>query len=143
MVITRYSFHHFLDPQAVMQEMYRVCNPGGIILIADVALPKENIAAYNQMEKLRDPSHTQALSFDDFEQLFSQSGLKNIQQGRYSVAMELEKQLQASFPNSGDDEKIRTIFREDLKFNRLGVGTKAIADEIHFSYPISIYMGRK
>ncbi len=28
-VITRFSFHHFLDPAAVLREMVRVCAPGG------------------------------------------------------------------------------------------------------------------
>lgn len=28
-VVTRYSFHHFLDPQAALHEMIRVCKPGG------------------------------------------------------------------------------------------------------------------
>src|SRR5262245_41056251 len=27
-VVTRYSFHHFLDPRAVLAEMVRVCRPG-------------------------------------------------------------------------------------------------------------------
>jgi ubiquinone/menaquinone biosynthesis C-methylase UbiE len=29
LVFTRYSFHHFLDPEAVLAEMVRVCSPGG------------------------------------------------------------------------------------------------------------------
>jgi len=143
MLVTRYSFHHFLEPKAVLNEMYRVCKPGGVILIADVALAEDKIEAYNQMEKLRDPSHTRALSHNEFEQLMTDSGLKNLQQGSYSVEMELEKQLQASFPNPGDEQKIRAIFQDDLKHNRLGVGAKKIADKIHFSYPISVYMGIK
>jgi ubiquinone/menaquinone biosynthesis C-methylase UbiE len=28
-VLTRYSFHHFLHPSAVLTEMIRVCKPGG------------------------------------------------------------------------------------------------------------------
>ena len=28
-VVTRYSFHHFLDPRAVLAGMVRVCAPGG------------------------------------------------------------------------------------------------------------------
>ncbi len=29
LVITRYTFHHFIDPKAVFAEMVRVCRPGG------------------------------------------------------------------------------------------------------------------
>ena len=35
-VITRYSFHHFLEPEAVLAEMVRVCQPGGEVGIVDV-----------------------------------------------------------------------------------------------------------
>ncbi len=28
-VVTRYSFHHFLEPKVVLAEMVRVCRPGG------------------------------------------------------------------------------------------------------------------
>ena len=142
-VITRYSFHHFLDPEAVLSEMCRVCKQGGVVLIADPVLPKENVDAYNRMEKLRDPSHTQALSFDDFDQMMRNSGLKNLRRGSYEVEMELEKQLKASFPNPGDDEKIREIFRQDVELDKLGMGAHMVGSEIHFSYPISIYTGSK
>ena len=36
-------------------------------------------------EKIRDPSHTQALSFDDFDQIMRNSGLKNLRRGSYEV----------------------------------------------------------
>lgn len=142
-VITRYSFHHFLDPDAVLSEMCRVCKQGGVVLIADTVLSKENVDAYNRMEKLRDPSHTQALSFDDFDQMMRNSGLKNLRRGSYKVEMELEKQLKASFPNPGDDEKIREIFRQDVELDKLGMSAHMVVNEIHFSYPISIYLGNK
>jgi len=142
-VITRYSFHHFLEPKAVLREMIRVCKPNGIVLIADAALPADKVDAYNRMEKLRDPSHTEALSYESWEQLLGESGLRNLQRGSYLVPMELEKQLRASFPNPGDEDKIRDIFKNDLHANSLGMDAHLVGNEIHFSYPISIYVGNK
>ena len=131
-VVTRYSFHHFLDPQAALQEMIRVCQPGGRIVIADAAPPADYVAAYNQLEKLRDPSHTRALALEEWQKLLGQSGLKDLKRGHYTVAMELEKQLQASFPNPGDDEKIRAVFHDDVGKNQLGMNTRRVGTEIHF-----------
>ena len=142
-VVTRYSFHHFLDPKAVLNEMCRVCRPDGVVLIADAALPADKVDAYNCMEKLRDPSHTRALSFEEWEKLIRDSGLKNLRRGSYRVEMELEKQLKASFPNPGDDEKIRNIFLKDNGVDSLGMNAHWEGNEIHFSYPISIYVGSK
>jgi ubiquinone/menaquinone biosynthesis C-methylase UbiE len=142
-VVTRYSFHHFLNPKAVLDEMMRVCIQNGVVLIADAVLPADKVDAYNRMEKLRDPSHTKALSYDEWNRLLKESRLKNLRRGGYKVEMELEKQLKASFPNPGDDENIRKIIRDDIGVNSLGMNAHMIGEEIYFSYPISIYVGNK
>ena len=142
-VVTRYSFHHFLDPKTVLDEMIRVCKPDGVVLIADVALPTEKVEAYNRLEKMRDPSHTQALSYESWGKLLGNSGLRNLQRGSYKASIELEKSLKASFPNPGDDDKIREIFRNDINSNSLGMDAHLVENEIHFSFPVSIYVGNK
>ena len=35
-VFTRYSFHHLLDPRAVLAEMVRVAEPGGRVVVVNV-----------------------------------------------------------------------------------------------------------
>ncbi|MFO0699546.1 MAG: methyltransferase domain-containing protein [Nitrospira sp.] len=142
-VLTRYSFHHVLDPKAVLEEMARVCQPNGIVVIADVALPADKVEAYNHVERLRDPSHTQALSFDAWDTLLGNSGLRNLQRSEYTVDMELEQQLAASFPRPGDADRIREIFRKDLGVDALGVGAHLVGTDVHYSYPISVYVGNK
>ena len=142
-VISRYTFHHFTDPDSVLAEMIRVCRPGGRVLVADPVLPEECVDAFNRMERLRDPSHTQALSVEQFDRMFLESGLIEIQRAGYDVEMELERQIAASFPEPGDDERLRQIFRDDIASQGLGIGTRQIGDEIHFRYPISIYVGTK
>jgi len=142
-VLTRYSFHHFLKPVEVLAEMIRVCRPGGRVLVADVALPSEKSATYDRLEKIRDPSHTHALTVPEFEALFAASGLGHIQRGSYKVELELEQQLKASFPDPGDEEKIREILRADLHEDKLGVGVHLQGNEIHYSVPIEVFVGRK
>ncbi|MFC5051249.1 class I SAM-dependent methyltransferase [Rubritalea spongiae] len=142
-VISRYTFHHFTSPSSVLSEMIRVCKPNGRVLIADPVLPAQCVDAYNEMERLRDPSHTQALSDEEFDSMLASSGLVDIQRSGYEVEMELERQLAASFPNPGDDEKLRDIFRADLTGDQLGIKTRLLDGEIHFTYPISIYVGIK
>ena len=41
----------------------------------------------------------------------------------YKLDMELEKILQASFPNPGDVNKIRQLFAADVNNDTLGVGS--------------------
>ena len=142
-VISRYTFHHFTNPGRVLSEMIRVCKPHGRVLVADPVLPAQFVEAFNEMERLRDPSHTKALSIEEFDSMVAGSGLVDIQRAGYEVEMELEQQLAASFPNPGDDEKLRHIFREDLTANRLGTQTRSIDGQIHYTYPISMYVGTK
>ncbi|HKU82852.1 MAG TPA: methyltransferase domain-containing protein [Candidatus Nitrosocosmicus sp.] len=50
LVVTRYSFHHLIEPKQVLEEMKRVCKPDGKILIIDVTPPKDKVGAYNHVE---------------------------------------------------------------------------------------------
>lgn len=142
-VLSRYAFHHFLKPDLVLSEMIRVCRPGGRILIADVALPPDKVDAFNKFEKLRDPSHTRALTLEELQSLIANTNLQNIGLEFYKVEMELEQQLAASFPNPGDDEKIRQIFRDDLGVDRLGVAAHWRDSAIYYAYPITVIAAEK
>lgn len=142
-VLSRYAFHHFLNPRAVLSEMVRVCRPGGQIVIADAVLPPEKIAAYNHFEKLFDPSHHYALTLEEFLRLVNDVGLQNVSLASYRMEMELERQLAASFPNPGDDEKLRQLVREDIGVDRLGIGAHWRGDEIHYAYPVTVIVAEK
>ena len=142
-VLTRYSLHHFLNPEAVLAEMVRVCRTGGRVMVADVVLPPEKAGAYNRMERQRDPSHTRALTYPEMAEIVGASGLTNLRTGHYRVEMELEKQLSASFPNPGDADRIRRLFEADLGVDDLGVGAHRQGTEIHFAYPILVVVGEK
>ena len=142
-VVTRYSFHHFLEPGAALCEMVRVCKPGGVVMAVDVALPPEKVVAYDRFEKLRDPSHTHALTFAEMAALIGDSGLCEVRTAQYKIDSELEKQLAASFPNPGDADRIRAMFEADLEVDAMGVGAHRRDNAIHFAYPILITVGTK
>jgi ubiquinone/menaquinone biosynthesis C-methylase UbiE len=143
LVITRYAFHHFLDPQAVLAEMVRVCAPGGTVMVVDVVLPPDKVDAYNHMEKLRDSSHTRALTLEQFLDMARNCGLEDIATRFYRLEMELEAQIQASFPGPGNADKLRRIFREDIGRDRLGVGAHLKGRKIHFAFPNLVLVGKK
>jgi SAM-dependent methyltransferase len=139
-VTSRYAFHHFLDPQAVLAEMKRVCAPGGKIAVIDViASPDpEKAAAYNRMEKLRDPSHVRGLTQVELEGLFMLNGLSAPRKTFYRVESELDETLRRSFPNPGDADEIRRIFRAALDNDGLGMDVRLRSNKIYFSYPIAV-----
>jgi len=143
LVVTRYTFHHFLDPQAVFAEMVRVCRSGGRVLVADVTMAPEKREFFDLEEKLRDPSHTRSLTPAEFLQMAEGLKLRDIKITFVKSARNLETHLKASFPNPGDDKKIRRLFREDIGKDNLGLGAHWQGDQINFAYPIIILAGHK
>src|SRR5262245_2962198 len=144
LVFTRYSFHHFLDPKAVLAEMVRVCTPGGRVVVVDVFTSSlEQAEAYNRMEKLRDPSHVRALALKELTGLLTRAGLQDVRTQLYKHEAELEQVLQRSFPNPGDADTIRRMFADDLGVNRLGVGAHRREGDIHYAYAIALVVGQK
>ncbi len=143
LVLTRYSYHHLLKPEEALLEMIRVCKPGGRVMVADVAIETLKSEAYDRLETLRDPSHTHALTKDEFAALFLNSGLTDCQQSAYGVEIELEVQLKASFPKPGDDEVIRKMVMDDVEVDTIGINARQTDGKIVYTVPIAVYVGWK
>jgi hypothetical protein len=95
------------------------------------------------MEVMRDPSHTHALTHEEFAALFQQSGLNECRRSAYGVHIELEAQLRASFPKPGDEPRLRDMIRKDIGVDNLGIQARSKGDTIVYTVPISVYVGRK
>jgi ubiquinone/menaquinone biosynthesis C-methylase UbiE len=140
-VTCRYSFHHFLDPVRVVKEMIRVCAPGGRIALVDVVMPREKALAYDQLERLRDPSHVRALAFEELLALAEDNELVRLRCQFYDLVVEMETLLRASFPAPGDEAKIRELLLGDLGHDDLGVGVHRKSTELYLTYPIALVIG--
>jgi ubiquinone/menaquinone biosynthesis C-methylase UbiE len=141
-VVNRYSFHHFLNPQAVLAEMLRVCRTGGRVAVIDVFTSSPQQAdAYNAVEKLRDPSHVRALSLAELTGMCHHAGLRDLKIAFFKHEMEVEALLAASFPNPGDADRVRQRFAADVGVDGLGVGAHREGGTIHFAFPIVVIAG--
>lgn len=139
-VATRFSFHHFLDPLAVLKEMVRVCRPGGRIVVADSS-PSEDPAkeaAFNRLEKLRDPSHTRALPLSEMKAAFTAAGLGEPQIVFSELRDVVSNLLARSYPNPGDEARIVAMFRASAADDSLGIPVRLDGDAIHYAYPVAI-----
>lgn len=143
LVVTRYSFHHLKNPLRALTEMKRVCRTGGRVVVADVVLPANKVVAYDIMETLRDPSHTAALTRAELTMLLREAGLAETEYAEHGVEVELEAQLAVSFPNPGDADRIRDIFRDEPEADRLGVNARRVAGKTWFTYPTGVVSARK
>src|SRR4029077_13275245 len=138
-VTTRFSCHHFLDPAAVLREMVRVCAPGGRIVVVDDYASEDpaKAAAFNRLEKLRDPSHSRALSLTELKGLFGTVGLPDPDTTLYELRGDVPGLLARSFPNPGDDLEIIEMFKASAVDDRLGVPVRLDGDEICYASPVA------
>ncbi len=142
-VITRYSFHHLLDPLAVLAEMVRVCKPGGKIVVIDEYTPPEpeRAALFNAVEKIRDPSHVKAFAISELVAMMNKEEISVSRIESYDLEIDLEVQLSSSFPNEGDADKLRAAINEDIGKGMIGIGTSRIGDRVLLAYPTVIIVG--
>jgi SAM-dependent methyltransferase len=144
-VVTRYSFHHFLDPRAVLREMIRVCAPGGRIVVVDTCASEDPAKAieFNRLEKLRDPSHARNLALTELKGLFTGLGLPEPQTSFYELHDEVKNLLARSFPNPGDELTIIDLFKHSAVDDRLGIPIEVDGDTIRYAYPVTILAARR
>jgi SAM-dependent methyltransferase len=143
LVVTRYSFHHLVDPYSVLDEMKHVCKRNGRIVVIDTSPPHDKADMYNYVERLRDPSHVKALTSAELQETFKERGLTIITTDFFRIEKDLETLLLASFPNPEDINKIRQLFIEDVQNNILGVNSHYVGTEIHFTFPTSMIIAQK
>lgn len=89
-VATRYSAHHWLDLPGALQEMRRVVNPKGYILVIDIeghedALVDTHLQA---MELLRDRSHIRDRTPSEWTRLLSAAGFTDIRHQNWPTRLE-------------------------------------------------------
>lgn len=143
LVVTRYSFHHLLDPKSALREMVRVCRPGGRVAVADVTPEAGKTAAYDRLEQQRDPSHTHALSFEELQTLANDLPLEEIASVGYRLEADVETLLSSSFPPSGGAEAFRQLVTDDIGVDALSIEAYRQNGDIRFSFPTSILVWLK
>jgi SAM-dependent methyltransferase len=142
-VTSRFAFHHFLDPGAVLREMARVCAPGGTVMVVDSAPAPDKADAFNRMEAVRDPSHARALPLAEHLGLFGRAGLPEPRVTHYRLEGELEALIARSFPRPGDDATLRRIFAASLADDALGIQAHRDGDTIRYGYPVAVMAARR
>jgi ubiquinone/menaquinone biosynthesis C-methylase UbiE len=145
LVVSQAAFHHLCDPGAVLAEMARVCAPDGRMAVNDLGCDPASAAAFNRIEKLKDPSHVRALTSAELRSLGTQLGLvETAFASQLTPPMALEAVLAASFPNPGDLETVRAAYRADAHSGADALGLKAafVDGQIMIQYPMTFVVWR-
>jgi ubiquinone/menaquinone biosynthesis C-methylase UbiE len=138
-VVTKATFHHLVDPTAVLAQMVRVCAPGGRISVTDLTPDPTRIAAFDNIEKLRDPSHVHVLSTERLRDLGREAGLNELAFWQTATVLPAEAVLATSFPEAGDLERVRALYREDAASgeDRFGLSPHEENGQLLLTYPMT------
>lgn len=140
------AFHHFEKPDAVLAEMVRVCTAGGRVAVMDVTPDANKTAAYDRMERRRDPSHGHAHSVAELCDMGAKRGLRDpVVHTSVTGPIPYEAVLATSFPERFTREELLDLMRKDAEAGRDDLGFKAqVADgQVLVSYPISTVIWTK
>jgi ubiquinone/menaquinone biosynthesis C-methylase UbiE len=109
-VVSRFALHHMHDPAAAVAEMARVCRPDGSVTAIDMVAGG---ARHDELERLRDPSHTRALPEDEFRAMFAAAGRDVMQEAEREQAMPVEHWLEQSKTPDQARDRVREAFQEE------------------------------
>ena len=116
MVISRIAVHHFADPTVELGEMCRVCKPDGKVVIVDITASNDpSLAdAHNQLERLRDPSHTTAFPISQLRDLAGQCALRVAHSSEADAARDLDEWMDLTATPQDVRDHINAAFEADL-----------------------------
>jgi ubiquinone/menaquinone biosynthesis C-methylase UbiE len=109
-VVSRFALHHMDDPGTAIAEMARVCRPEGTVTVIDMI---SGGARHDELERLRDPSHTRALPEDELRSHLAAAGRETTREAEWEQAMPLEPWLDQSRTPDTDRQRIRAAFEDE------------------------------
>ena len=136
-VSCRYAFHHLLEPMRALTEMVRVCRHGGRVVVCNAFASDDPVkaAAFNAMERHRDPSTVEFRTLSSLRGLFAEAGLPEPTERFYGVPAEPERLLAMAYPAHEDRVGLRTMIEAAVDGDAMGVGARREGGTVRFEYP--------
>lgn len=136
LVTTTLAIHHYGNPRGVLEEMVRVCRPGGKIAVGDIVGSKDEAkrARQNEIERLRDPSHVEALSAAGLEALLTSTGLVIVGSEAGVQGRDLEEWCQVGGTAPRVSAQIREMLLESQPGDRAGMNPALVDRTLKFEH---------
>jgi ubiquinone/menaquinone biosynthesis C-methylase UbiE len=109
-VVSRFALHHMDDPGGAIAEMARVCRDDGSVTLIDMVAGGPR---HDEMERLRDPSHTRALPEEELRSLLATAGREPRREAERDQAMPVEPWLEQAKTPDVAREKIVSAFEAE------------------------------
>jgi ubiquinone/menaquinone biosynthesis C-methylase UbiE len=113
-IITRYSAHHWRDPQAAVNECRRVLKARGTLLVSDTAAPEQPLfdTVLQAVEILRDRSHVRNYRISEWQQMLQHAGFTTELLLTWDVRLEFDSWVTRMKTPRHRIDAIKTVFDE-------------------------------
>lgn len=143
-VVCRFAFHHFDEPERVLAEMRRVCRKGGTVAVQDMIVSEDpsRAAFQNRFENMRDPSHSRALPLSALLAYFAGQNLEieDIRLGR--LQQDAEHWLANAKTPPAAAAEVRKLLAQDSAQDLSGVRPFREGGRLYFTQRTAIVVGR-
>lgn len=146
LVTARHTLHHHADVRATLREVARLLKPGGRFVLVDEVTPDAAVDAwYDELERLRDPTHVRAHTLTEWRALVADAGLEWIvgdTETRYELEVAPWVERTALTPEQAEavyaqfrraDAHARTVFKITFEGDRA----------VRFAMPMALLLALK
>ncbi len=135
-VVSRLALHHWQAPRRIIAEMARVCRRGGTIALEDLVTSEHarRASLHNRIEKLRDPSHTKALSASGLVQVLAAAKLEIVSIHSGELVQDAERWMQTSRTPENVARKVRALLEQDEQHDLSGLSPFRADGRLHFRH---------
>lgn len=143
-VVCRLTLHHIENPSDVLQQMTRVCRPGGTVAVEDLVVSEHTRRGnyQNEFERRRDPSHVRALPVTDLLRAVAEQGIEVTDVRTGTLVPEVEAWLSDAETPESRATAVREMIRKDEEQDLSGTRPFRRDGDLHFVQRTATIVGR-